>query len=544
MASHLTETLYRFCTDPEMYSYYQQHKASYLWIAKNMVEFGNSNDELVTKKTFQAALTYYAKQHQGLHSVEALTQYIKHNPDHIPEFEQTISYDDELPQLAKWDSDTALDNDVLFATLLTTTREKWLSLGLKYAEKVGMGAMQLTTKGVEKQSGPTVAITWLRSFLVNDFRPEVAALAGLLQDNTDTVIANLESKLSPDERGGRFPLGFWNIDDSVTVGKQNLRFLGILGMSGDGKTTLTNCIVYNWLTQGAHILYVSTEHVPEEVWEFMAFLHQTHDDYDFKLPPLQHWENGLKTGRVKPADHQNMLKVLADIKSRRNLPGLLDCQQMYNWEAIKDYLTVNHKKNKYDILVVDYIGRLEVQGDVKFRNQAVGAMINDAQKLTREFDDNKGIIVLTPIQVNREGNKQARAGGTNGERYNLNAVSQNSEYQWNLDLCLAVYSDEEMKQLNKCEVSQAKVRKGLRFPPVEMTIDRNSGAFRYFIPATSAREVTAETMNTAKQSIEAFVGDVPPMETTTENIESLVDGSKIIEDLEKFMNQDRRGEAA
>jgi hypothetical protein len=101
-----------------------------------------------------------------------------------------------------------------------------------------------------------------------------------------------------------------------------------------------------------------------------------------------------------------------------------------------------------------------------------------------------------------------------------------------------------MKQLNKCEVSQAKVRKGLRFPPVEMTIDRNSGAFRYFIPATSAREVTAETMNTAKQSIEAFVGDVPPMETTTENIESLVDGSKIIEDLEKFMNQDRRGEAA
>jgi len=43
-------------------------------------------------------------------------------------------------------------------------------------------------------------------------------------------------------------------------------------MSGDGKTTLTNYICYNWLRQGAHILYCSTEHSPQEIWEFMAFL--------------------------------------------------------------------------------------------------------------------------------------------------------------------------------------------------------------------------------------------------------------------------------
>lgn len=135
----------------------------------------------------------------------------------------------------------------------------------------------------------------------------------------------------------------------------------------------------------------------------------------------------MATGKLHVEDHRHMLTLLKDIKTRRNLPGLLDCQQMYDWETIKDYLTVNHRRNKYDILVVDYIGRLEVPGDAKYRDKAVGAMITDAQRLTREFDENKGIVILTPIQVNREGNKRAKAAEEGAPRYDLNAIAQNSE---------------------------------------------------------------------------------------------------------------------
>jgi RecA/RadA recombinase len=409
-----------------MYSYYQQRKSAYLWIARNIDD--RDKGELVGAKTFEAVITYFTKQQKALNSVEALRQYVIHNPDHVPEFEQSVLYDDQLLQLVEYESDITLDQDVLFAALLNTTRERWITQGLKYAQLVALGAVSVAlSKGEEKQSGPTVAAQYIRSYLVNDFRPESAALAGLLSDNTDAVLANLEAKMVSQDAGGKVPLGLFHVDSAVTVGKQNLRLIGIAGMSGDGKTTLTNYIVYNWLTQGAHILYVSTEHAPEEVWEFMAFLHQSHADYDFRLPPLQHWENGVATGKLHVEDHRHMLTLLKDIKTRRNLPGLLDCQQMYDWETIKDYLTVNHRRNKYDILVVDYIGRLEVPGDAKYRDKAVGAMITDAQRLTREFDENKGIVILTPIQVNREGNKRAKAAEEGAPRYDLNAIAQNSE---------------------------------------------------------------------------------------------------------------------
>jgi ABC-type dipeptide/oligopeptide/nickel transport system ATPase subunit len=304
-------------------------------------------------------------------------------------------------------------------------------------------------------------------------------VAGLLDENIPTVLRVLDDKLSPTETTGKFPLGYSHIDNCVTVGRQNLKFIGILGMSGDGKTTLTNSIVYNWLTQGAHILYCSTEHSPTEIWEQMAFLHQSHPKYNFTLPPMQDWEQGISTGKVTVADKTNMCRILDDIQCRKNLPGLLDCQQFRDWETIKNYLTVNNKKNKYDIIVVDYLGRLDVPGDARFRDNAVKAMIHDAQKLTREFNDNRGLILLSPIQVNREGHKKALNAEEGEARYDINAISQFSEYQHDLDLLLSIWSDDAMKMDNECEIQTLKKRKGRQPSAMRMRINPNSSAVEY-----------------------------------------------------------------
>ena len=133
-------------------------------------------------------------------------------------------------------------------------------------------------------------------------------------------------------------------------------------------------------------------------------------------------------------------------------------------------------------------------------------MITDAQRLTREFDENKGIVILTPIQVNREGNKRAKAAEEGAPRYDLNAIAQNSEYQWHLDLCLSVYSDEDMKIAHKCEIQVIKKRKGLQPHAAEMTIDVTSGAFTY-----GSTEKTVEDMGVT-------AADIGYREVTTEEI--------------------------
>jgi hypothetical protein len=480
-----------------MYSFFLQNKASYIWIAQN---WQDCEDEAITKGTFKAILRYLTDMKAAPKSMDAMHQFILHNPKQVAEFERSELLEEEILGLKEYEPEASWDDAILFEGLLKKARTNWTLWAFKYAQQVSLGAVHLKEKGMEDETGPTASIQWLRGTLAKDFRPEAPTVAGMLHENIPTVLAGLDEKLNPAETTGKFPLGFSHIDSKVVVGKQNLRYIGIVGMSGDGKTTLTNAIVYNWLKQGAHILYCSTEHTPQEIWEFMCFLHQDHPDYPFTLPGLTEWEQR----NVSPTDRYHMNKILADIMHRKNLPGLLDCQQFRDWEEIKDYLQTNHKRNKYDILVVDYLGRLDVPGDQKFRDKAVGAMIHDGQKLTRTFDENRGIILLSPIQVNREGHKAAMKAEEGEARYNLNAISQNSEYQNDLDLCLSVWSDDDMKMENKVEIQVIKRRKGKQ-PGIErMTLNPNSGAFEYVVPPET------------KQMWERTVEDVMPEAITLE----------------------------
>lgn len=478
MSSYLTETLYRFCTREDGYSRYQQNRKAYVWILKHWID--GDDVESITRNTFRAVLLFMDKTGKAPASVDALQQWVMHNPAKDSQFEKSIMVDDELRGLKDYEQMADLDDVVLFESLLDTARSRWLENTYRVAIRVAYGSSKPPGSKNDDEKGPSVSIQWLRGQLVDDFTPEAPALAGKLDENTDAVRAELDSRLVPQETMGKFALGLPHIDKNVTVGKQNLKFIGVVGMSGDGKTTLTNTICYNWLKQGAHILYVSTEHTPLELWQAMAFLHSGHPDYPFTLPPVQDWEAGLDTGRIKPDDYRNMQQILKDIKSRKNLPGMLDCQQFRNWDAIVDYLSVNQKKNKYDILIVDYIGRMDVPGDQKFRDKAIGAIIHGAQGLAQTFDENKGLIILTPIQVNREGNKKANAADDEAtSRYDLNAISTNSEYQHDMDLCLSVWSDPDMKFENKVLVEVIKVRKGRRSPRELMYINPSTGGFEY-----------------------------------------------------------------
>lgn len=471
MPTYLTETVYRLCTR-DLYSFFLQNKPAYLWIAANWVE-DIHDTELINRSTYRACIFHMQKRGRCPSSVDGLLNYVRHNPDGIQEFQQTIAIDEELEELKTFESDLTLDDNLLFDNLVSDARKRWTIQNFQVAALVASGTCKTPDK--LKETGPSAAITWLRGELSKDFRAEAPAVAGILHENIPTVLQNLEGKLKPESGDGRFPLGLSHIDRCVTVGKNNLRFIGVVGMSGDGKTTLTNYICYNWLRQGAHVLYCSTEHSPEEIWEFMAFLHQSHPDYPFTLPSIADWDNRS----VTQEDQNNMIKILVDIQDRKNLPGLLDVQQFRDLDSIVDYLNQNHKRNKYDCLIIDYLGRLTVPGDPRFAVQATTKMVHDVQGLAQEFDGHKGLVILTPIQVNREGNKAAKRAEEGEARYDLNAIRETSAYQHDLDLALTVWSDEDMKCGDQIEIQQIKQRKGRRAPIVKMTIDTASGSFSY-----------------------------------------------------------------
>lgn len=513
MPAYLTETLYRFCT-PEGYSRFTQNKRAYTWVHNHWADLPNPDDETeqITRNAFRAVLMFMKVSGKSPNSLEALRDWIRTNPSNDIKFEKS-SVEKELKELINDYEPLDIDDEVLFQALMNAARLRWVESTASQGSGIADGSRKVKLSGSnEEASGPAVAIQWMRSRFAEDFNPEAPSLAGRLDENVLAIKAEMYSRLMPQDGNGRFPLGLPHIDKNVIVGKQNLRFIGIVGMSGDGKTTLTNQICYNWLKQGASILYVSMEHTPLELWQAMAFLHSSHPDYDFTLPQLSDWDNGIETRLVTPQDERNLNLILKDIEDRRNIPGLLDCQQFRDWDATKDYLLTNHPKNKYDILIIDYIGRFTVPGDQKFRDKAIGALVHEVQGLTQSFDENKGLICLTPIQVNREGNKRANAAAEDAaSRYDLNAISTISEYQHDLDLCLSVWSDADMKYESKVLIEQIKQRKGKRTPREIMFINPNTGGFDY-----AAAESTTTPVNEAKNNWNRTAEEVLSSTTTVD----------------------------
>jgi KaiC/GvpD/RAD55 family RecA-like ATPase len=413
---------------------------------------------------------------------------------------------EELKEIAEVRLKAVRDVNVLIDTVIKDARNQFLLFAAQRVADIvsqGPSPKNATTGKKKLPSGCDDAKSEFYKLMAHDLKSEAAIEAGLLHEHAEAVAVSLDAKLQSEDSSGRMKLGFPHVDNNIVIGKRNLRFIGIMGMSGDGKTTVLNTVVYNLLCGGHNVLYVSLEHDPKEIWEFMAFLHSSHEDYDFELPPLNDWDLAAdpESGKqITIQDVENIGGVLTDIRDRRNLPGLLDVQQLRDWESIVAHLETNRAENRYDVLVIDYLARLDVPGDPRFRDQAIKGIIHQAQSLTRSFDDNRGLVLISPMQVNRQGHKQAKAAEEGEMRYDINAIANFSEYQHDMDYIFSVFSDENMKADFQLVMETIKCRKGRKPPMTVLKINPNSGYVCSFASAPARKDDAPPTQGDVPQS--------------------------------------------
>jgi KaiC/GvpD/RAD55 family RecA-like ATPase len=432
-------------------------------------------------KILDVILAYDAQHGQCPPNKKAICEFVKTSEEHELRMgwsETILAALKDLNDIDEVRRKAITDVNVLIDRVVKEARIQFFLFGADYVAGIVVAGPTKKVGKFKDPSGCDDAKAVFYKLMARDLKSEAAAPAGILHEHVDEIAATLDEKLQQQDTSGRIKIGFPHVDNNIIIGKKNLRFVGILGMSGDGKTTILNTIVYNILCGGHNVLYVSLEHDPQEIWEFMAFLHSSHDDYEFQLPPLTDWDlaNDPESGKkVTQWDISNMSQILRDIRDRRNLPGLLDVQQFRDWESIVAHLETNHKEKRYDVLVVDYLARLDVGGDQRFRDQEIKNIIHKAQSVTRSFDENRGLVLISPMQVNRQGNKAANAAEESGTRYDLNSISNFSEYQHDMDYIFSVWSDSDMKDRNELEMQTIKRRKGKKPPLALLKIDANSG---------------------------------------------------------------------
>jgi hypothetical protein len=454
------------------------------------------SNEKVTGTTLRQILAY-DKSYGHTPTIEATDDWAFASPEGEPldEAERAVLKDDLKDLRELDDSDPAykeikdLDIYVLADKAFQRIRGSVVSSFASKFAKISLFKEPYEPMKGTKLYGPDAAMAYLTDRIRNnDFQPIKRPASGPLHLHAEKVGDYLARLAGGTGADSHMPLGYYHIDERVTVDKLDGGFVGIIGEAKRGKTTLLNSIIYNWVMAGKNVLYVSLEHGFENLGATFVIMHSekvaTELGEDYRLPSLEDFKARLADDKDRAAAES----IWGGIKCRSYFPGILDIQSIRSWEGIKSHLLTNDCRWNYDALVVDYLRRLDLPTKPGERDAAMAAIIHDAQSLSRTFMG-RGLVILTPIEVNREASREASESGVEAElekRWSVNSIRQDTAFQYTLDLCLGVWSDDNMKEESKLEVEGVFTRAGK--PPLRklMYLDERTKYIDYH-PITKAR---------------------------------------------------------
>jgi hypothetical protein len=400
------------------------------------------------------------------------------------EYLKAIDYIDDDANSGRRD---ATDWDLALAVALTEARRIHHEITYDTAKKIVAGSVENPKDKNRPWSGVADAKRYIRERMLEDIY-DAGSVEGDFRDNLSLVEKDLFDRLEdPDEK--RCFTGFPGIDDTQLIGpSQELRTVGIAGFTNQGKSMFMMTMIYNMMRAGKRILLIPLEFPPMEAWKRIAWLH-LHYQNKINLPALDYWESHPK--EVTPQHQENLKLLIEELKSGKTLPGKLDAYHASTWPEIVEL--VNGSALPYDVLAVDYIGRLNYEGND--RREAISKIFHHAQGLTQTYKDGKGIVVMTPLQVNKAGFQKAAAWAPDAAEYGVydgTDVDTFTDAVRDLDLIINVfYHGETLKATATSKISEMKSRRSVHFEPFYVKADRRTRYMRETTYEAHRAEVSA-----------------------------------------------------
>ena len=391
--------------------------------------------------------------------------------EHLKDFEAQRK---DLPRVPAEDLQSVLGNKIE-----EFSRDKLASV-LRSALMVNSTGVEVPVKGGkpgEKRhlKGPTDAIQYVVERIESGAvgtRP-THQTHGTLQDCTALIEAIYQENADPNrQKGKRILTGINGIDKTIKIRKGH--FVGLLGYAGHGKTRLGRTMIYAAALAGNNCLHFSLEQSFEEELIRYAIIHSHH--------PM--WGKGsgisladFEDGKLSAKDFDFLRgTVLPDLQGGTTLPGRVILRQPTNgssWESIKTLIHVTDREVPLDVAMVDYLTMCRPTNHRNAREE-MEDNIQDAKNEAMTFRENEGLLLVTPVQANRDGWIRA---GKEGGRYEMDAVWMYSMFDKSLDLCLTVYSDDDLDKEAKVVLGSAKHRRGPNLAPLRCGVNHGCGTF-------------------------------------------------------------------
>lgn len=299
------------------------------------------------------------------------------------------------------------------------------------------------------------------------------------EDSKEVIEAYRKRKRDPDSIMGMYTL-LDKIDEVFKGTKLGDLFL-VAAYVGQGKTTFVANMAYNALFQGLNGMFISMEMTFQEMRDLFYVLHTCNPDWHehqkFKnLAGKISYEN-VAYGELSELEQEFFEYASEDFNKRSDLGELILYQpretltpSTFEMEIYDREAELAEQGKKLDFVIIDYVGLMVQDRDKSYGdfNTDLNNIIKRLKNIAMTFKDGRGIRVITPFQVNREGWKDAVK---NDGVYKLTALSNANESERASDQIITLFMTDEMKKSGIMKITCLKHRRGAVFMPFDATID-------------------------------------------------------------------------
>lgn len=294
-------------------------------------------------------------------------------------------------------------------------------------------ALQIHATGAtvknRRLEGRYAAVEYLMAAL-----PELNPAANLhLQDaaaEADGVLEEYERAKAGKQKLVR--TGIASLDKEIS-GLEPGDFMAVLGFTGEGKTMLCGSIAHNVVVGGGHVVYCTTETVPEKIKRRFYCKHSMQPIFRRPIP-----YNDMKHGRLSPEGEQTLRDVVVDLKQGRanNTYGAFKVTTIQTLEDVRRAIVGSQRElGRVDLVVIDYLALAAKSSD--------RVALVDAIKACKQMATSLGTPVVSPWQTSIDAWQRAlKAGG-----YTKAAMSETSEIEKTADFVLTMLRDPDSMRL-------------------------------------------------------------------------------------------------
>ena len=315
-------------------------------------------------------------------------------------------------------------------------------------------ALDVTKEG---RSGKAAEVIRLLAGELPSFDPGSPAPGGVA-DGAEALMREYEAAR---ESGGAYaPTGVARLDELCGGGKPCEMWM-IGGSTSAGKTCLALNIAYGAWLAGRSVFWAPIEMPRKDVVVLFVVRHAMTLFPDEPVDLMSY-----RLGRLTAREKEIVAAAAVDIRKREGRAPrfrIWDMPRRSTFQTVADQVESMRHTAEIDLLVVDYLAQLYPIQRGKDQRQNLDETIAEAKWFAKTYNNGRGLWLLTPHQISREGQASALKRKPH-PHYWTNDLKESGRAECESDVVLWIMRTEKLKAASQVLVGMAKNRGGPTIP--------------------------------------------------------------------------------